>query len=77
MKRLKFCIKLYKLSILHSVHIKSFTTVKPVLSDRIKQNICLAFQAGGCLLLHESSAVSAPLSFNNKQTPVYSNFHVT
>ena len=30
-------------------------TVKPVLSD-IKQDIFLAFQTGGCLLLHKSSA---------------------
>ena len=33
-------------------------TVKPVLSDHIKQDIFLAFQTGGCLLLHESSAES-------------------
>ena len=31
-------------------------TVKPVLSDHIKQDIFLAFQTGGCLLLHESIA---------------------
>ena len=31
-------------------------TVKPVLSDHIKQDIFLAFQTGGCLLLHESTA---------------------
>ena len=31
-------------------------TVKPVLSDHIKQDIFLAFRAVGCLLLHESSA---------------------
>ena len=30
-------------------------TVKPVLSDHIKQDIFLAFQTGGCLLLHEST----------------------
>ena len=38
-------------------------TVKPVLSDHIKQNIFLAFQTGGCLLLHESSAESSCRSF--------------
>ena len=42
-------------------------TVKPVLSDHIKQDMCLAFQTGGLLLLHESSADCA----------VYSDFHVT
>ena len=36
-------------------------TVKPVLSDHIKQDIVLAFRTSGCLLLHESSA------FSNKQ----------
>ena len=30
-------------------------TVKPVLSDHIKQDMFLAFQTGGCLLLHEST----------------------
>ena len=34
-------------------------TVRPVLSDHIKQDIFLAFQTGGCLLLHESSAESS------------------
>ena len=33
-------------------------TVKPVLSDHIKHYIFLAFQIGGRLLLHESSAES-------------------
>ena len=37
-------------------------TVKPVLSDRIKQYIFLTFQTGGCLLLHERSAETALLS---------------
>ena len=47
-------------------------TVKPVMRDHIKQDIFLAFQTGGCLLLHESSAESsALLSFNNKQPPVF------
>ena len=41
-------------------------TVKPVLNDPIKQDIFLAFQSGGCLLLHESSAES---SYSNKQPP--------
>ena len=39
------------------------TPVKPVLSDHIKQDIFLAFQTGGCLLLHESSAESLCMSF--------------
>ena len=34
------------------------TTVKPILSDHIKQDIVLAFQTGGFLLPHESSAES-------------------
>ena len=29
-------------------------TVKPVLSDHIKQDMFLAFLTGGCLLLHEN-----------------------
>ena len=33
-------------------------TVKPVLSNHINPDIFLAFQTGGCLLLHESSAES-------------------
>ena len=49
-------------------------TVKPLLSDYIKQDIYFAFQTVGCLLLHERSAL---LSFSNKQLPVYSNCHVT
>ena len=32
-------------------------TVKPVSSDHIKQEIVLAFQTGGCLLLYESSFI--------------------
>ena len=48
------------------------SAVKPVISDRIKQDIFLAFQTGNCLLLHESSAESsALLSFSNKQPPVF------
>ena len=38
-------------------------TVKPVLSDHIKQDIFLGFQTGGSLLLHESSAESSSMSF--------------
>ena len=34
-------------------------TVNLVLSDHIQQDIFLAFHAGGCLLLHESSAESS------------------
>ena len=37
---------------------KHTCTVKPVLSDHIKQDMFLTFQTGGCLLLHESSAES-------------------
>ena len=71
------------------MHDKSNNTVKPVLSNHIKQDIFLAFQTVGCLLLHESSAgssfllmlmqeFSALLSFSNKQPPVSNNdFHVT
>ena len=38
-------------------------TVQPVLSDHIKHCIFSAFQTGGCLLLHESSAESSCMSF--------------
>ena len=34
-----------------------------MLSDHIKQDIFLAFQTGGCLLLYESSAESSCMSF--------------
>ena len=34
-------------------------TVKSVLNDHMKQDLCLAFQTGGCLLLHESSVQSS------------------
>ena len=37
-------------------------TAKPVLSDK-KQDILLACQTGGCLLLHESSTESSCGSF--------------
>ena len=37
-------------------------SVKPVLSDHIKQDIFLAFQTGGCLLLPESSAEGSCMS---------------
>ena len=37
---------------------QNLDVVKPVLSDHIEQDIFLAFQTGGCLLLHESSAES-------------------
>ena len=60
------------------------STVKPVLSDHIKQDIFLSFHTGGCLLLHERSAkscscrcYSALLLFSYKQPPVCRNFHVT
>ena len=62
---------------------KNTNTVKLVLSDCMKQDIYLAFQTGGCLLLPESSAESscmsfyALLSFSNEQLPVSSDFHVT
>ena len=38
-------------------------TVKPVLSNHIKQDINLAFQTCGCLLLNESSAESSFLRY--------------
>ena len=41
-----------------------------------KTRLFLAFQTGGCLLLHGSSAESTIL-FSNKQPPVNSDFHVT
>ena len=44
------------------VSFKSYT-VKPVLSDHIKQDIFLDFQTGGCLLLHENGAESYCRSF--------------
>ena len=60
------------------------STVKPVLSDNKQQDLfnLLAFQTGGCLLLHESSAessheLSVLLSWISKQPPVNSDFHVT
>ena len=34
-----------------------------VFNDHIKQDACLAFQTGGCLLLHESSVESSCMSF--------------
>ena len=48
------------------------STVKPVLSDHIKQYICLAFTTGGYLLLHDSRCrklqkLSALLPFSIKQ----------
>ena len=45
-------------------------------SSTVKQDLFLAFHAGGCLLLHESSAESSLLSFSNKQPPVSSDFCV-
>ena len=48
-------------------------TVKPVFSDHIKQDIFLAFQAGGCLLLHESSAESSCMSFLHYSNSAISN----
>ena len=41
-----------------AVKVSSFLhTVKPVSSDHIKQEIVLAIQTGGCLLLYESSFI--------------------
>ena len=56
--------------------------VKRVLRDHIKQDIFLAFQTGGCLLLHERSAessleLSLLLSYSNKQPPIFNYFQVT
>ena len=48
-------------------------TVKPSLSDHIKQYIFLAFQTGDCLLLHESSAESSCMSFLQFFHPAISN----
>ena len=45
------------------IHVQS----KPVLSDHIKQDIFLAFQIGGCLLLNESSTESSGLSCSNEK----------
>ena len=48
----------------HSIYLfthKIYSTVKPVLSDYVKEDIFLAFQTDGCLLLHESSAESSSL----------------
>ena len=39
------------------------STVKPMLSDYIKQDIFLAFQTGGCLLLYESITESSCTRF--------------
>ena len=57
-------------------HLLVYGTVKPVLSDHIKQDIFLAFQTGGCLLLYESSssallysAVSSYLSIAISMSP--------
>ena len=53
-------------------------TVKPVLSNHIKQNRFLTFQKTGaysCMkIVHELSAL---LSFSNAQSHVNSDFHVT
>ena len=49
--------------VLSEKHLSVFT-VKPVLSDHIKQYIFLAFQTGGCLLLHENSTESSCMSFS-------------
>ena len=62
----------------------SLSTVKPVLSDHLQQDIVLAFQTGGCLLLHEGSAESSSMSFMHYFHSAISNipsvnidFHVT
>ena len=45
-------------------------TVEPVLSDHIQQDIVLAFQTGGCILLHGSStAISNHLSIAISMSP--------
>ena len=41
-------------------------TVKSVLHDHIKQEVYLAFQTGGCLLLYESSAGAFCTTFFQK-----------
>ena len=52
---------LLRISCLAVVSLPEVCTVKPVLSDHLKQlqYIVLPFQTGGCLLLHESSAESS------------------
>ena len=47
----------------HESHHDETNTVTPVLSGRIKQDICLAFQKCGCLLLHERGAESFCLRY--------------
>ena len=48
----------------YSVYLdKCSNTLKPVLSDHIKQDKFLPFQTGGCLLLYKSSAESSSMSF--------------
>ena len=48
---------------LEMFNVEILGTAKPVLSDHIKQDKFFAFQTGGCLLLHESSAESTCMSF--------------
>ena len=52
------CLKLVEFIVICCESLKFLntkTTDKPVFSDHIKQDIFLAFQTGGTLLLHESS----------------------
>ena len=53
---------LFFLPVLWIIPILHKDTVKPVFSDHITQDICLAFQTGGCLLLPESRAESSAIS---------------
>ena len=49
-------------------------TVKPVLSDHLKQDIFLAFQTGGCLLLNDPEFLHyfhAAISNHLSESPEY------
>ena len=57
------CKKSYHLSLDVTKLLPYLITVKPVLSDRIQQDVCLAFQIGDWLLLHKISAESSFLNY--------------
>ena len=70
MCRLKCCRFTLTYCSCRDIILQSADTVKPVLSDRIKQDKCLVFQSGGCFLHYFHAAVS-------NHSPVYSDFSVT